>query len=71
MGRRRETLRRVQRRLGVSRLDRTRASWNERLAGGFVVDFAVNPDATADPERAMAELTVELEGSGDWFGGGH
>ena len=56
---------------GVSRLHRTRAGWNERLAGGFVVDFAVNPDATADPERAMAELTVELEESGDWFGGGH
>jgi hypothetical protein len=50
---------------------RTRAPWNESLEGGFVLDFAVNAELTAEPEHAMAELKVDMEESGDWFGGGH
>ena len=33
---------------------RNLAPWNETLTDGFVIDFAVNPDAVVDASNAMA-----------------
>ena len=50
---------------------RNLAPWNETLTDGFVIDFAVNPDAVVDASNAMAEVKVDVADAGDWFGGGH